>query len=749
MDLITNDPSFASSSDSPTAHHEDFYEPLKIPIFQCMLKNPRTSLRILDSKLRDSPDKLFALIENLLYFAQRNHTTQSDQLANEVIKKCDNYRALLGENDRRLDRFFSINTIAVELNPMDVMPADGTPRGLYGWILEEFNKAEDLERKAVIIESFLICMTDETNKQNPDLTLVLWNLRPGNTETWLRDLQASEIERSRAVQCLRSLLKMLLVTKSWIVFEGLIKYGAGACKLFVKESIAEHVKSYFTSIVADSIYQLLGSIYQIFQDAMTFTVDERLDILEFFLLPSLEACRVSVVGKFYEHTRAELTNILINGLNVLDHQTERKQSLVSKIGSFRIFELMFGRLTSPAKESVDLLLLDKSLEVRSFSSTVAEEKEVVRLLHCAALNCCIAVVGSKGDDERHAVVFREIPENNIRFWERIVDCERTYNLQPGLPCSKKRTINIRRTPEDLQIPIEPTFDFYFSRYDPTDIDFNKSNNPTDRRQSLSLEEDEFNEHECAAMITGAIIHLSKSMSRLPDVGDEVAEADLPMWLICFRDAFSSSKDNVRLLLMRIVSNARNIFVPYLRSLFEDLAKTLTYYLKENALNYLVRNILFILIECKYELRSELEITIAQALFESVIDRLKDEDDQVCLYNVQMLEGLVDMWEEHLRTPNNLETIIIREGELSIKIVLMLFRHHIDRDNLIKKRDVHMLVRKLMFKWQEPTAPQAFETLGWIMRFVTDEQRNALVKDDLVDLFDDMQRYIFIERFREY
>ncbi|OXU30252.1 hypothetical protein TSAR_008822 [Trichomalopsis sarcophagae] len=738
VDLITNDPSFASSSDSTTGYYEEFYEPLKVPIFQCMLKNPPLSLRILDSKLRDSPDKLFALIENLLYFAQSYHTNQSDILANEVIKNCDNYRALLGENDRRLDRFFSLNTIAVDLNPMDVMPADGTPSGLYGWILEEFNKAENLGRKAVIIERFLICMTDETSKQNPDLTLVLWNLRPGNTETWLRELRASEIERSRAVQCLRSLLKMLLVTKSWIVFEGLIKYAAGACKLFAKESIAEHVKSYFTSIVADSIYQLLGSIYQIFQDTTIFDVNERLDILEYFLLPSLEACRVSVVGKFYEHTRVELTNILTNGLNELD-QTERNQSLVSRIGSFRIFELMFGRLTSPAKGSVDLLLLDKSLEVRSFSSTATDDKEIVRLLHCAALNCCIAVVGSKGDDEKHAVVFREIPENNILFWDRIVDCERKYNFQPGLQRLTKRIINIRRTPEDLQIPIEPTFDFYFSRYDPTDIDFNKSNNPTDRRQSLSLEEDEFNEHECTAMITGAIIHLSKSMTRLPDVGDEVAETDLPLWLLCFRGAFNTSQDNVRLLLMRIVSNARNVFVPYLRSMFEELAKTVTHYLKENPLNYLVRNILFIFIECKYDLKSQQEVSIAQKLFEAVIDKSMDEDDKVCLYNVHMLEGLVNMWEERLQTPNNLETIIAREGELSIKIVLMLFRHRIDIDNLIKKREVHKLVRKLMFKWQEPTAPHAFETLGWIMRSITDEQRDVLIKDDLLDLFVDMQR----------
>ncbi|KAL7293632.1 hypothetical protein TKK_0012714 [Trichogramma kaykai] len=735
---------------SSTSHPERFLKAFRGPIFQCMLRNPNESIRIILKLREDTPDIVLNLIADLLCFARYYSTNElGENLANAIINNCDNLFALANYSDSRKQRLFDINRMAIELKskPSDVLFTGAAPSPFYFWVIDRFRETRDLERTMIIIDNFFSCLIDSSDVPNGDINLVFSNLKGPNPEAWRERLETDPLERNKALKCLQILFRKFFMTRSIIVLEGTIRYVLGACSLLLnKKTIGERLSPFYTCF-SESAYTTLEVMFKAFKDR-NLRPEERVEVLDYFLLPALETCMSMKTANFFRNFGQEIAGLLSESMSDTE-RLDRKHTIVSRIGGFKLFGLLYGRIQFGCSgrygfdygQVLHEFVLKRCIDIRSFSPQYPEEKELVRQVHCAALNCSIAFSNYQNYGKPYYdVMFNESRAKEQIIWEKIVDHDKVYDMRKEPTKCVKKYVNIFEKVDTRPAAVETAFAAFYRRIDPSTQGYYAVQEDEERRKSIELEDDELNNHECTASISAAIMHyFNMFLGRLPPTGESLNESDLPVWMIHLREGFHTGRDNVTLLLLRVISNVKKAFVPFIRNMFESIVFALLMFLKTNPLNYLVRDVLTILSDMEYELRLEAEKDMAQELVECLIEKLKDPNPDIFSLNVATIEGLINAWSSDLKLPKNLLTVIDTEPDLAIRVVLLLFRHNIDQ-RMMAIKEMHAMVRKSMFRWQEPIAPYTFEILGWILKLIGDQQRTALIRNDLIDLFEKIQRH---------
>jgi hypothetical protein len=750
-----NDNQLINLNGSTISHGKYFLEVFKRPLFEYMLKNILETMKIIDKFVYEHTDIIFIIIQELLTFAKENKIKESEMLADVVIDRCNYFeRGINGIIHRKIN-FLNINRIVVSLKnkPSEAIKKNGSYNALYSWILEELFTSNDLEKKSMFLQHFLICLVDqESTKINQELLIVFRQLRDEDTSVWLKKLESDEILRSQATSCFQMLLKMLVVTKSLTLYQGIIKYVAGTYDCLFKKNIKEYISSYFANIPDINAIKSLQIAYKIFMDFNS--RDERIDVLKYFLLPSIESSKTCIIEKFYEehceemilYTTKKIDDILIN-------TADRIKLIISKIGSYNIFELLFAKfelkfimIKDPVTEiekSVNQILVRQAMDLRSLIAKNDEEKEITRLLHCAGFNCCAMLISMKKEEEFYPFIFFEDRKMNKLIWERIVDCERKYyflETTASVKKNRKILINIRRRDYNDDLNLNETAELYFHPYNLASLTFLENVHAYDlndiriltqtensvepeRRLNLSFESDELNDHECMPMISGVLVHMFNSEICIMPEGP-VGIDQLPQCLKYFRNSFSTQRDNVRLFLMKIIGNAKNAFLPCIKAFFKPLLGTVYRYLANNPLNYIVRDILVIFIQSKYTPCDEDEIKDAQELMERLIHVTPDSSVRVFHYNLEIIESLGRLWKERLLWPKVLEHKLNEDHDLVVGASLALLR--VGLRGIVNSKPTCDCIWAAMQTWtdEESKVLARFEVFGWILR-LSDEQSRCI------------------------
>ncbi|XP_011503295.1 PREDICTED: DNA-dependent protein kinase catalytic subunit-like [Ceratosolen solmsi marchali] len=637
-----------------------------------------------------------------------------------------------------------IKTVSLKKKPIEAIRKNGSPNALYSWILEELFTSNNLEKKTIFLQHFLICLVDEESTIiNPELFIVFRQLRDEDTSVCLKKFESDDTLRFQAISCFQMLLKMLVITKSLTLYQGLIKYTAGMYNFLFKENIKEYLNLYFANLSDVNALKSLEIAYKMF---MEFNLSvERLDVLKYFLLPSIESNKTSIIERFYVENYKEIISYVIRKISdVLSSTEDRIKLIISKIGSYNIFELLFAKFelkfmtvvdsTTHIEKSINQILVRQAMDLRSLITKNAEEKEMTRLLHCAGFNCCTTLISMKKDEVFYPLIFYEDKKTNALIWERIVDCDRKYNFNETTSSVKKdikTLINIRRNNYNNEENPRETADSYYHHYslasltyfeDVHAFDLNdykiltqvETNVEVERRLSMSFESDELNEHECMPMISGVLVHMfNNEIYAMPE--GQIGTDQLPRCLKYFRNSFATRHDNVRLFLMKIIGNAKNAFVPCIKAFFQPLLGTIDRYLASNPLNYIVRDILVILIQSRYKPIGEGEIKDAQKLIERLIEVAPDHSPRFFRYNLDLIENLTRLWIEQLHWPKILENKVNLDCDLLVKASLALL--HAGLRGITDCGLICNHVWSAMQHWTEEESKvlARFEALGWIMR----------------------------------
>nr|XP_033326810.1 DNA-dependent protein kinase catalytic subunit-like [Megalopta genalis] len=760
-------------------HGMYFLRLFKNEMFRYMLKDAEKTMEVLNTLLKMNSSFLLTMTEQLFLFVQRHKSELQESrksLVDVVIKRFTDFeRAMKNLGDRK-EKLISIYGIVVHLkeNPMEVQSLN---KDFHTWILNQLTESNDLNDKTRIIQNFLVCLTDMTSNSQPELFAILRTLRSDRIALCPNDFSQRDVKALKVINCFQTLLTVLTVTKSIVVFKSIILFAAGIAEHLCDEKTEECLKKYFNCISPISSLDSMEAAYKLFLD-LNMSINERFDILRKFLLPLFQFCEITEIQKFFENNIREMYTIIEQA--IIGSSSDTSHLIVSKIGCYDLVGIMFAKIDIDEIENPDSVitqnaiddavtgkeliknLYSNALHVRMFKTLDPEHKEIIRLLHCSAYNFSIAVVCLKTDEDAYKGIFAENKKKEQLIWANIVDSKKRYNLQQTLkeyPKNYKKLVNIRK---NLKKQANSAQNSYIYSFDLTccslneDIDAydyneavvrNNPNNTDTAKESMSvlLESDELNNHECMATICGVLNHMvSQQISVAPDDDDFM----IPMWLKLFCNATGS--DNVKLFVLKIVLNMQTVFKPYAKYCLKPIIRLTYSYLLRNPLNYIITDIIEMLINWQSVAQPDTtdEKIIAQKFWEIMIDKaVVNKTDEipktVYKYNMYMIKIILEMWHTCLELPRNLSNKMQTAPGSTVYLILICMVNGMV-DKILEKSDVLEFLEKSLQNWKddEETVLQCCECFGFILKHLDEHNsissRKGLIIEQIKSVLKQMQ-----------
>ena len=780
MQLLLNTDTLYRSDRTTITHGEYFLSIFKDAIFQGSLRDFATTLTLLQNKIHSDPDNILRITEALILYLQRHRNKYRNILEDcmdLLMSKFNVFKREVNNLEHRENIFLNIYAIAVRLTrtPLEVIQK----REIYSWILEEMTTCRNFKYKIRLLRDFLICLTNENDDNNIVLKVILKNLKRERTIITPADLPDSKIASPETIVCFQTLLKLLLVTKSSIVFDAIIMFSMGDGKLLCDDKVVKDLKLYYNSIKPASALKSLELAYKRFLD--TIDTNERFDVLHYFLLPSFWHCDEQTIEEFFERNAKEIYTIIMQQpkqpqdmqqSNIIE---DRKQLFVSKIGCYNLLTKMFAFLPIERIDSPDspitvnsigttnenspfsMRISKSTLSIRQLSAVEGDDTEILRFLHCAAYNCLISIISITKNETFYVALFAERRDKNQLIWENIIDTKRPYVLRQTPDAStkaRKKLVNIRKTvkeknnSEDKYSYIKSydlatsTLSENISAYDLNAVNLRPTGeDKTNEIMSLTLHDDDLNRHECMLQICGLLTNILNTQKSRPSINDK-----LPEWMSQFRKSMSSKNTNVQLFLLKIILNVEEVFKPYAKYLLEPIINMIYQCLKEGPVNYVITDTLEMLVDSWHEVcvpTSEKEKNLAHLMFSFLLERgLAPQHKSNVKMNMIIIEMIVNAWHESLQIPEGLKLRMQNMDRHAVRLILIFLTNKMS-SKVIDREDIWEYLQKCLNNWkeEEDTLLQSFEAVGLILRYSDNSDTNDIFEHRKTKIIE-MSREIF-------
>lgn len=750
MRLMSNDTLIVGMDFTQITHGEYLLNTFNNVIFAHVLTNVDDITFVLDKLSRDNPAFLLKWTEDALLYLKRHRRLLQEHVndAVDVILRrfaCLESAATGGNVGNHTEKLISIYGTAVRLmsKPTEIRQ-NSLYSELHNWIVQQLNENRDIEHKTQILRSFLVCLTDATDriedKRNLCYLYTLKNDRQCLCPHLSNDMTVNSM---KVVNCFETLLVLLSVTGSILVLDCVINFAAGAGKSLFSDKLKGHLSRYYRRSDTDAKRVSLETTYQRFmRDA---DVKERLDVLQEFLLPAFDHCDAPTIESFFESKIHELRATVQKDVASIDNTNAQSFHLVSKIGCYQLLAIMCTRLSklddasnaivrNASLDQTDKNLLQSlivhAMAVRKLKIPRPECREIMRLLHCSAYNFTLAIVSLKEEEAFYNIAFGEKRDQLI--WQNIVDCDKRYQLSQTFfkyPDNYQTTVNIKSSEVDGRGETSNQRRYIHS-YDLSSCSLNEDINAYDLNKyvllpainsqwsatmSVTLEKDDFNEHECMPSICGILRRFSGLLT----------VSGLPKWLNYF--VWSMRKNvhrNIRLFMLKIISNTADAaFKPYAKFILPGIAQAVASYLETDDLNYIITDVLEILIAWRNDISDESigseEIrSLFEVLADKVLVRRQAGSKRVYNYNLELIHTIAKKW----RLTESIARLISKMSQdATIDLVVRLLRDNDEMAREIVDRHLtgdivdFLLARLRDWNAAEEDVGPCCECLGWYLK----------------------------------
>ncbi|KAL2085629.1 hypothetical protein ACEWY4_018949 [Coilia grayii] len=418
------------------------------------------------------------------------------------------------------------------------------------------------------------------------------------------------------MDCIRKFLDALELSQSAL----LLKLMAGVLCRDKKHIMEELFQTCFQRIArrstVDRQMELLSAIYKTFCDADVPVRSMLLAVVDRVLLPLATHCSPRALSQFFVTNIADVMATLQARLTKSVEATFETQVMMKR-GLYKLMELLYSRLPKEELYSKDSQInqafcgaakpegneLSKNLLkscFEAFTENMTGETQLLELrrqLHCAAYNCAIALICCSFNETKfyQGFLFTEKPEKNQLIFDNLLDIQRTYNfpIEIDVPIErKKKYVMIRKevSGENGDAPVYLSSQSYMAdsslSEEMSQFDFStgvqsfsyNSQNPSGhsrakrtqeqadsvpQEETVELEMDELNQHECMATMTALLNHMQRN-NITPKVQEGTTPPDLPPWMKFLHGKLGnpSTALNIRLFIAKLIINTEEVFRPY-------------------------------------------------------------------------------------------------------------------------------------------------------------------------------------------
>lgn len=692
-----------------TTHGIYFINLFDKEVFEYLIKDPEETMKLLFADLdMVKIDIMLSVAEKFTEFiAGRTKNVDEEKreaLATSVLERFLSFERVVGNQRDRVTRLVNIMgaAVACKAQPPEILE---TYSEVYEWIANTLSTDEPLEFKNQVLRRFLPCFSENPalGSVRDTVTSLMFDKLKTERKRILEEGNSTEI--SKVIETFHILIEALHKLRSTVIFKYTIKFTAGIGEHSCYDKLDSYLQTFYNTLDDKSAVESLEIAYKLFMK--TNVSVERFDILEKFLLPSIEVCRANQIEEFFVNNIKDIYENLQQKFQHLVNQRDVERIIINKIGGFELASKMFSKLDADRVNSPESAIFMELIEGAAtgqtplklmFKSSVFARgervkyevhRELNRKLHCSAYNCCITIVSTKSDTNTYKNLFRQDVTKGLLIWENIIDCNKRYALSQEfkeIPKRRKKLVNIRSKLKEQQGGlIDKNFSYIHSyniasstlTEDVGEYDFHRTAITTaNEGESLQLtfEVDELNDHECMKSICGLLYHaMSIEVLRVPDTTNSAA---LPDWLDALNKEmlyiyghYEDKFQNIVLFFLKMILNNEKIFRSYAKTFVKSILRIINQYLSLNAINYVITDILEMLIEWQVVAipdEDDSDKKEAQNLIELLMRRMNHQNSSVQNYNLKLTKTLVDVWSSCLRVPtfnllkNNLdeETCIV-------------------------------------------------------------------------------------------
>ncbi|KAG2458009.1 PRKDC kinase, partial [Polypterus senegalus] len=433
---------------------------------------------------------------------------------------------------------------------------------------------------------------------------------------------------------------------------------------------------------------LLDTVFQMFQTEDPCASTTRQAVVDRCLLTILFNCSLEALTEFLCKTVAYIMTIL-QARFLKSNESAFDTQLAKKNGCYKIMEVVYSRLPKEEVYSKESKVnqaycghnksegneLSKTLLkccFDAFTENMAGETQLLeerRRHHCYAYNCAVAVISCSF--------------NEVKFYQGFLFSEKPEKVPLE---KKKKYLAIRKEAREADEPHYLSSQSYMAdsslSEEMSQFDFStgiqsfsigsqastsavvRSKRKVERAEStaqgdsVELEMDELNAHECMATLTALISHMQKN-NITPKVEEGTAPVDLPVWMkfLNVKLGNPSTPLNIRLFIAKLIINSEEVFRPYARHWLGPLLQLVVS--DKNGgegIHYMVVEIVVVLLSWtsvtspKGNIKDEV---LANRLLEFLMKNAFHKKRAVYRHNLEIIKTVVECWKDSLEIPYRL------------------------------------------------------------------------------------------------
>ncbi|KAF4526767.1 hypothetical protein B566_EDAN012305 [Ephemera danica] len=697
---------------------EVFYQHLKTPILEFLLKSPDMSICAIMSAVNIDNLKFCHTFLNAFYRMPALKQRYSSEVGTELMKKWPNLK--LYENKRLLE----VMDIVAYIVNITKKEEEKTLNTITKWICYQLASPHhpmSVKRRGLDIVLPLLTRGSERNINSLRKTFPI--ICQHNFPIKSSEYPSGSTQLTEYKTFFLRLLSILEKTESFMLLEFIASVVAKDGEHVCLDAIQSTVTALVARLSPTKQLEAIDLIFKNFTDEETLP-ELKINYVLQLVVPMLQAC--DTVEQFFI-THIGLIGSIISTPPVLDESLSdfrASKQLMPHICAFSLVELLYSQLPkesllatsavgkqfSPDPSKVmSQVFLTKAVGARSDESTVSPSwRHLYMQYQCCAfkaaisITCCLFPDPKAFEKKYNMFIFTVSTNGNI--WSKIVDCSRNFDLKmdfENIPKRKKKLVCIRKSARvpstssrvvgvslvssTVQYPAsQKLFDstlcedvsrFDLSHvdlrsYDESDLNTTTANLQHPEQEEVMLELDAINSNDCMAVMCALVKHCSSGYE-----GDN--NGQLPEWMKNIRKVLCSASQhkNVKLFIIKLILNVEEVFKPFAKYWLDPLCMAIVDGSLGESMNYVLSDTVSMILSWHdIAIPSSLsEVNLASNLLELLINLAYHRRQDITKHNLELIKTLVEVWKPILNVKYQLFFNIcqLRSAEPKLQIGLQV------------------------------------------------------------------------------
>lgn len=586
--------------------------------------------------------KFLISLSEFLYKFKRNDHVILNAFVNFSIAFIQHFLETINNLDYEVLQFLQLLGLIYQ---EDLETFGGKVPGLELWIITQLeSKTKTLEEKCRVLAILPLVIGPSTN-ENLRITSALCELQNQHLPLSSVEFSDSSFKQNSLKHAYKSILNLLVTSKSYIALNFIITLTATDKEHLVEDLIKDELTNFMHVLNDGEQLNVLCELFM-FVGAESFDPEIRFNILYRFMNTLFENSTENVAYNFMLKNIRKVVEMMTSNLGNETSGWSVNHTLVNRIISYSLLELFYAKVPEARDINNDNLIFKQGFgcepqskkmtgalcklcyEARQihFLSNDVFTMELFRLFQCAAYKCmCSLVCNTQKQIEFYSKFLFD--DGKVKLWSRLFHVNKEYIIESqefkSIPKMKEKIVAIRKlhgsisssllSESSRSLQVQHVFESSLSMdVSKVDMNFCKIRNEAEiakyRRSdyenniSVLLENHELNKHEVMPVVCGVLKHMIELKIIQPT--KEMNNNRKFGWVQLFVDSICNfeSPRCVKVFLLQVIDNCRDIFETFAYMLFKPIAQVLVDECSGNKLNFFVTDIISLLLSwCKYEI----------------------------------------------------------------------------------------------------------------------------------------------------